>query len=206
MYRLYGSRSTASLVVHWMLLELAVPFEIEWLDFDSRAQKSDDYLRLNPNGVVPTLIVDDRAVSETGAILMLLAERHPEAGFAPPPGAPERGEWLQWMIWLANGPMAGFRLWFYGDDLPGIDRAALQAKLEGYWDQVEARLAGREVMVGDRLSTVDLQLAMLTRWSRNMPRPATAWPHLKRFIDALRARPALREVHAREGLTDWING
>lgn len=206
MYRLYGSRSTASLVVHWMLLELAVPFEIEWLDFESRAQKSDDYLRLNPNGVVPTLIVDGRAVSETGAILMLLAERHPEAGFAPPPGAPERGEWLQWMIWLANGPMAGFRLWFYGDDLPGIDRAALQAKLEGYWDQVEARLAGREVMVGDRLSTVDLQLAMLTRWSRNMPRPATAWPHLKRFIDALRARPALREVHAREGLTDWING
>jgi glutathione S-transferase len=206
MYRLYGSRSTASLVVHWMLLELAVPFEIEWLDFDSRAQKSDDYLRLNPNGVVPTLIVDGRAVSETGAILMLLAERHPEAGFAPPPGAPERGEWLQWMIWLANGPMAGFRLWFYGDDLPGIDRAALQAKLEGYWDQVDARLAGREVMVGDRLSTVDLQLAMLTRWSRNMPRPATAWPHLKRFIDALRARPALREVHAREGLTDWING
>lgn len=206
MYRLYGSRSTASLVVHWMLLELAVPFEIEWLDFDSRAQKSDDYLRLNPNGVVPTLIVDGRAVSETGAILMLLAERHPEAGFAPPPGAPERGEWLQWMIWLANGPMADFRLLFYGDDLPGIDRAALQAKLEGYWDQVEARLAGREVMVGDRLSTVDLQLAMLTRWSRNMPRPATAWPHLKRFIDALRARPALREVHAREGLTDWING
>jgi glutathione S-transferase len=205
MYRLYGSRSTASLVVHWMLLELAVPFEIEWLDFDSKAQKSGDYLRLNPNGVVPTLIVDGRAVSETGAILMLLAERHPEAGLAPPPGSPERGAWLQWMIWLANGPMATFRLWFYGDDMPGIDRAALQAKLEGYWDQVDARLAGREVMVGDSLSTVDLQLAMLTRWSRNMPRPATAWPHLKRFVDAMRARAALREVHVREDLSDWIN-
>lgn len=205
MYKLYGSRSTASLVVHWMLLELAVPFEIEWLDFDSKAQKSGDYLRLNPNGVVPTLIVDGRAVSETGAILMLLAERHPEAGLAPPPGSPERGAWLQWMIWLANGPMASFRLWFYEADLPGIDRAALQAKLEGYWDQVDARLAGREVMVGDSLSTVDLQLAMLTRWSRNMPRPATAWPHLKRFVDAMRARAALREVHVREDLSDWIN-
>lgn len=204
MYRLYGSRSTASLVVHWMLLELAVPFEIEWLDFDSKAQKSGDYLRLNPNGVVPTLIVDGRAVGETGAILMLLAERHPEAGFAPPPGSPERGAWLQWMIWLANGPMATFRLWFYEADLPGIDRGALQAKIEGYWDQVNARLAERDVMVGDSLSTVDLQLAMLARWSRNMPRPATAWPHLRRFVDAMRARPALREVHAREALSDWI--
>jgi glutathione S-transferase len=134
----------------------------------------------------------------TLAILMLLAERHPEAGFAPPPGSPERGAWLQWMTWLANGPMATFRLWFYEADLPGIDRAALQAKLEGYWDQVDARLAGREVMVGDSLSTVDLQLAMLTRWSRNMPRPATAWPHLKRFVDAMRARAALRRRSPRD--------
>lgn len=206
MYRLYGSPSTASMVVHWMLLELDVPFEVEWLDFESKAQKSEDFLRLNPNGVVPTLVVDGRAVSETGAVLMLLAERHPEAGFAPPAGSPERGEWLQWMIWLANGPMAAFRLWFYEDDLPGVDRAALQAKLEGYWDLVDARLAGREHMVGETLTTVDLQLTMLTRWSRNMPKPATAWPNLKRYIDAMRARPALREVHAREGRSDWING
>lgn len=206
MYRLYGSQSTASLVVHWMLHELAVPFEVEWLDFDDRAQKSDEYLRLNPNGVVPTLIVDGRPVTETGAILMLLAERHPEAGFAPAPGSPDRGDWLRWMIWLANGPMASFRLWFYEDDLPGIDREALRRKLEGYWDLVDAHLAGRDCMVGDRLTTVDLQLGMLTRWSRNMPKPATAWPNLKRYVDALRARPALREVHRIEGLTDWIDG
>ena len=206
MYRLYGSPSTASLVAHWMLLELGVPFEVEWLDFESKAQKSEAYLRLNPGGVVPTLVADDQAVSETGAILMLLAERHPESCFAPAVGSPERGEWLQWMVWLANGPMASFRLWFYEDDVPGLDRAALQARLEGYWDRVDAHLAGRDHMVGDRLTTVDLQLAMLTRWSRNMPKPATAWPNLKRFVDAMRARPALREVHARENLTDWING
>ena len=138
-------------------------------------------------------------------MLMLLAERHPEAGFAPPPGSPERGEWLQWMIWLANGPMAAFRLWFYEDDLPGLDRVALQARIEGYWDLVDARLAGRDHMIGQALTTVDLQLTMLTRWSRNMPRPATSWPNLKRYIDTMRARPALRETHAREGIGDWIN-
>ena len=206
MYRLYGSRSTASLVVHWMLLELGVPFEVEWLDFDSKAQKSDDYLRLNPNGVVPTLIVDGAPVSETGAILMLLAERHPEAGLAPEAGAPERAAWLQWMIWLANGPMASFRLWFYSEDAPGVDRVALQTRIEGYWDRVDAHLAGRRFMVGGALSTVDLQLCMLARWTRNMPRPATDWPHVAAWLKILRARPALREVHAREGLSDWING
>jgi len=205
MYRLYASPATASQVVHWMLLELGVPFEVEMLDFDSGDQRSADYLRLNPNGVVPTLVVDGRPVTETGAILMLLAERHPDAGFAPPAGSPQRAEWLQWMVWLANGPMATFRLWFYDADLPGIDREALQAKLEGYWDRIDAHLAGRRFMVGDQVSTVDLQLTMLTRWSRNMPRPATQWPAIAAYLSHMRARPGLIEVHAREGVSDWIN-
>lgn len=205
MYRLYASPATASQVVHWMLIELGAPFEVEMLDFDDKAQKSEDYLRLNPNGVVPTLIVDGRPVTETGAILMLLAERHPEAGFAPAVGSPERAEWLQWMVWLANGPMATYRLWFYDADLPGIDREALRVKLEGYWDQVDAHLAERTFIVGDTITTVDLQLAMLTRWSRNMPKPATRWPNLAAYVNRMRARPGLREVHAREGVTDWIN-
>lgn len=205
MYRLYASPATASLVVHWMLLELGVPFEIEMLDFDSKDQKSADYLRLNPGGVVPTLVVDGRPVTETGAILMLLAERHPDAGFAPPVGSPERADWLQWMIWLANGLMPSFRLWFYETDLPGLDREVLQARIEAAWDRIDAHLAGRRFMVGDQLTTVDLQMTMLARWSRNMPRPATAWPNIAVWLRAMRARPALREVHAREGVTDWIN-
>lgn len=206
MYRLYAARSTASLAVHWMLIELGVPFGIEWVDLKGQAQKSADYLRLNPGGVVPTLIVEGRPVAETGAILMLLAERHPQAGFAPPPGSPDRGDWLQWMVWIANGPMAAYRLWFYENDLPGLDRAALRAKIEGFWNRVDARLADRDWLVGDRISTVDLQLTMLMRWSRNDARPAGDWPNIARYLDRLRARPGLCEVHAREGLTDWIDG
>jgi glutathione S-transferase len=61
-------------------------------------------------------------------------------------------------------------------------------------------------MVGERFTTVDLLVTILCRWSRNMPKPATEWPNLKRYLDRIRQRPALREVHAREGLTDWING
>lgn len=206
MYRLYAAPATASQVVHWMLLELGVPFEVEMLDLKSnKDQASADYLRLNPNGVVPTLIVDGRPVAETGAILMLLAERHPEAGFAPPVGSPERAEWLQWMIWLANRLMADFRLWFYAGDLPGLDRDALQARIEAAWARVDGRLAGRRFMIGDHLTTVDMQLTMLARWSRNMPRTAAAWPHVATWLKTMKARPALRDVHVREGVTEWID-
>lgn len=205
MYKLFASPATASLAVHWMLIELGVPFDLEMLDFDRREQKSAAYLQLSPAGVVPTLIVDGAPVTETGAILMLLAERHPEFGFAPPLGAIERADWLRYMVWFANGPMATFRLWFYPDDLPGIDRDAIRARIENYWNHVDLRLAGRSFVVGTQITTVDFQLTMLMRWSRKMPKPATSWPNIATYLKAMRARPGLRTVHAREGITDWIN-
>lgn len=205
MYKLFASPATASQAVHWMLIELGVPFEIEVLDFDRGEQKSPAYRHINPSGVVPTLIVDGQLVTETGAILMLLAERHPEFAFAPPLGTSERAEWLQYMVWLANGPMATFRLWFYETDLPGVDRNAIRARIERYWDQVDRRLAGRSFAIGTQMTTVDFQLTMLMRWSRKMPKPATCWPNIATYLKAMRARPGLRAVHAREGVVDWID-
>ena len=63
---------------------------------------------------------------------------------------------------------------------------------------------GRTYMLGERLTALDFLATMLCRWSRNMPRPATDWPDLKRYLDTMRAIPSLQEVHAREGLNDWI--
>lgn len=206
MYRLFGSPSTASLVVHWMLLELGVPFELEMLDFEAKDQKSADYLKLNPGGVVPTLIVDGSPMVESGAILMLLAERHPEAGLAPAVGSPERAQWLQWMVWIPSALMPAFRLWFYAEERPGLADAVIQARIESLWDRVDAHLAGRRYMVGDRLSTADMLVTMLMRWSRNMPKPASAWPNIAVYLQHIRRTPSLRQVHAREGLTDWIDG
>lgn len=206
MYKLYWSPGAASLATHWMLRALEVPFELERVDLKEKAQKSADYLRLNPAGVVPTLIVDGRPVVESVAILMLLAERHPEAGLAPPPGSADRADWLSWMIWLANELMPAFRLWFYPDDLEGLDPERVRARIERAWERVAARLDGRRYLVGDRMSTVDLQATMLMRWSRNMPRPASAWPAIAAYLARMRTDPRLRATHAAEGLTDWIDG
>ena len=76
-YTLYYSPGAASLAVHWMLIELGVPFEAELVDIDAGAQRSPDYLRMNPSGRVPTLVIDGVPHGESTALLMLLAERHP---------------------------------------------------------------------------------------------------------------------------------
>ena len=209
-YQLYNSPGTAGLAVHWMLIELGVPFEMIMLDFERREQKSPEYLAINPSGRVPTLIVDGTPYSECAALLMLLAERHPEAGFAPPAGAPERAAYLQWMIYLANTLQPAFRAWFYADEPAGPENAAAAqggacVQIEAAWSRLDRHFAdGRVFFLGDRRSAADFLATMLMRWSRNMPRPATQWGNLAAYVAHMRTLPSLREVHAREGLTDWI--
>ncbi|SFJ57387.1 glutathione S-transferase family protein [Caulobacter sp. UNC279MFTsu5.1] len=212
MYQLYYSPSTAALAAHWMLIEIGAPFELVLTDLATGAHKRPDYLKLNPGGVVPTLIVDGAPVLESTAILMLLAERHPDKGLAPAVGTPERAAYFQWMVYLANALLPGFRAWYYPHEPAGeanaeAAQAAARARIEAVWDRVDAQLAAKgPYMLGERLSAVDFLATMLMRWSRNTPRPATAWPHIARYLARMRAMPSLREVHAREGLTDWIDG
>src|SRR5881275_2775146 len=100
MYILYYSPGTASMVVHLALLEIGVPYRLERVDFGEGAQRGPAYLALNPQGVVPTLLIDGKPVAESAALLMVLAERHPEARLAPPLGSPARNAWFQWVVYL----------------------------------------------------------------------------------------------------------
>lgn len=209
MYTLYYSPGAASLLPHLLLLEMGVTYELRRVDTASGEQRSPEYLRLNPNGVVPTLIVDGQPCAETAALLLLLCERHPEAGLAPAIDAPERAAFLQGVLYLANTLQPAFRLWFYPGDVGTVDAAALKeglrVRIETCFDRLADQLAdGRPYLLGERLSALDLYATMLMRWSRNMPRPATEWPALKALADRVRARPSWRRLYEIEGLTEWV--
>ncbi|HEY8950437.1 MAG TPA: glutathione S-transferase family protein [Rhizomicrobium sp.] len=209
-YKLYGSPGTASMCVHWMLLELGVPFEFISLDFEKGDQKKPEYLKINPTGHVPALLIDGVAYGEAAALLMILAERHPEARLAPTAGAAQRAPYLQWMVYLANTLMPAYRLWFYSDEGAGPDnveatREQARTRIEKVWDRLNGLLADdRPYAMGTHLSTVDFLAGMLARWSRNMPKTAADWPHVRRYVERLRALPSYQETHKREGLRGWI--
>jgi glutathione S-transferase len=211
-YTLYYSPGTASLAVHLALLEIGVPFDLVevTVPFDPRTNPA--YLTLNPRGQVPTLVVEGRAYFESSALLMLLAERHPDARLAPATSTPERAAYYQWMAFLATALGAPYRQWFYpadlgareGHPLPDVVRDAVRRKIEDGWAFVDAHLAANgPYLLGAQWSAVDLLALMYLRWSRNMPRPATTWPALRRYADALRARPSWKRLCELEGLTEW---
>lgn len=211
-YTLFYAPGAASLAVHWMLIELGAAFRVERVDLEAGQQRSASYLKLNPAGRVPTLVVDGHAYTESAALLMLLAERHPEGKFAPPTNDAQRGKWLETMVFLTNTVSSAMRDWFYADkdgspaSASGIRHLA-QNRIEGAWEHINTLLGdGRPYLLGGEITTADFLATMLMRWSRNMPRPATRWGRIAPYVTHMRARPAFIEVCRREGLTEWLNG
>ena len=208
-YILYYSPGAASMAVHWMLREFNVAFETRLVDLETSEKRSAQYLQLNPSGRVTTLIIDGVPCGELAALLMLLAERHPEAGLALELASPERRGWLQLMAYLANTVLPAMRGWFYAEvDGEEGDAAAVRAfsrkQIEASMERLDSVLGdGQPFLGGNRLSTADFLGLLLMRWTRNMPRPATSWPHLASYIHRLRATPGFAELNRREVLTDW---
>jgi glutathione S-transferase len=207
-YQLYFSPSSASLAVHWLLIDAGIDHELIRLNLDVGEHKNEQYLKLNPNGMVPTLIVDGKPVFECAALLLLLAERHPDKGYAPALDSPDRPIYLQWMLHFANSLQPAFRSWFYPSEPAGvehIDAAKEQARvrIEATWDRVDAHLASHPHFAGEQLTATDFLGAMLMRWSRNMPKPATEWKAIAAYVQRMKARPSFRTLYEREGLTDW---
>ena len=209
MHTLYYSPGAASMAVHWLLIELDVPHRLQLVDFETRAQKDPAYLALNPNGVVPTLLIGGEPHYEAAALLMHLSDTHPDARLAPRPDAHDRIDFLQWMFNLANAVQPLFRLWWYPHEPAGEGNEeavheATRTRIEAAWTRIDAHLALHgPYLLGDAMSVADFYLTMLMRWSRNMPKPATSWPHLAALAQRMKARPSFKVLYEREGLAEW---
>jgi glutathione S-transferase len=143
---LYYAPGAASFLVHWLLIEVDAPYELRLVDTAARQQKTPGYLALNPNGVVPTLVIDGKPRYEAAALAMLLADRHPRAGLAPAFDAPQRADYVQWMFNLANMVQPLFRQWWYPGEPAGEANAdALRAhcapRIEAQWQRIDDHLA-----------------------------------------------------------------
>lgn len=209
MYTLFYSPGSASLLVHWLLIETDAPHTLVKVDTASGEHKRPEYLALNPNGVVPTLSIDGRPHYEAAAMAMHLAEAFPRAELAPAIGDPSRAAYLQWMFNLANMVQPLLRQWWYphepaGEAQADAVRERLDERLGAHWERIDAHLAAHgPYVLGAAPSAADFYLTMLMRWSRNTPRPATTWPHLAALASAMAARPSFATLYAREELSEW---
>ena len=102
MLQLHYYPGTAAMTPHILLEEMGVPFELVLVDRAADAHKRPDYLKLNPNGLIPVLTDGDFVLYETAAICLYLCDRYPAAGLAPDLGSAERAQFYKWLVWLTN--------------------------------------------------------------------------------------------------------
>ncbi len=204
--RLHYAPDNASLCVRIALEELGLPYETALVDRSIRAQKSDAYLALNPNGLIPVLETPDGPISETAAILLWLADR--EGRLMPGPQASERGAALQWLFWLSNTLHATMRHLFYPETYTRSDAEALREttrqKLAAQLGLLNAAHSATW-LDSDDATIHGCYLGPLLRWAGLYGGDTTwfnlaRWPRLQTFAARTEMRPAVARAALAEGL------
>ncbi|HEY1941288.1 MAG TPA: glutathione S-transferase family protein [Roseiarcus sp.] len=212
MYQLHYFPANANAAPHMLLEEVGAKYELRLVDRSSESQKSKEYLKINPNGRIPTLVDGDNVVFEAAAIALHIVDRHPEAGLAPAVGTPERAKFYQWLVFLTNSLQEELMIWQYPERLAGGDAAAkevvkkgAEARASRFLDVIEDHLkANGPLFLGDKLSAADFYLVMLARWARPMSKPPRSRPHVARLLDMVTGLPSVRRAYEREGIVDEI--
>jgi glutathione S-transferase len=211
--KLYYYPSYASMVPHMLMEEIGLDYELVFTDRYANAHKSAAFLRLNPNGLIPTFEEDDLVLYETAAICLHLVDRHPAARLAPAVGSADRAHFYKWLMWLATALHPALSMYLHPDKWASEPsmvtelKASAEAKVSDLLNVIDAELGkgGGPWLLGEAYSAVDPYALMLCRWSRGMPRPASSWPHFGPYARRILERPAIRRALRQEYLAEpWI--
>jgi GST-like protein len=176
------------------LEELGLPYKVRHIQFDKREQKEPWYLKINPNGRIPTIVDHDNgdfAVFESGALMIYLAEK---AGKLLPTDVKGRSLVIQWLMFqIGNlGPMMGQANVFFRyapERIPyAIDR--YQRESRRLFEVLDARLADHEYLAGD-YSIADIANWSWVRGYKWAGVSIDGLDHLARWLDTIAARPAV---------------
>jgi glutathione S-transferase len=179
MLTLYFAPGASSMAVHIALHEIGVPFEPRPISLGRREQRTADFLAHNPEGKVPTLLIDGRPLTEVAAILLYLAKRFPAAGLLPDDIEGE-AQAVSWMSFIAAT--------LHPARARGLDHATQVYAIADH------RVGTRDWALG-RYSVVDIHLFRLYWRLANSLKPAPGtFPNLDAHYRRMMARPAVRRT------------
>jgi glutathione S-transferase len=174
MLTLYYAAPSRAFRPRWLLEEIGEPYELVRLDLSAGEQKRPEYLAINPNGTVPTLIDGDLTLFESAAICQHLADRFPDAGLAPSVGTRERGLYYQWMHYAMTSLDAPvIALFHHTTFLPEAERVPALAEesrrtFSAALSVVDQALADRPFLLGERFTAADIMVGSTLIWGQGL--------------------------------------
>jgi len=202
MLKIYGVPGSRAIRPLWLLEELGVPYELVKTHFATGDTRKPEYLKINPNGHIPTLVDGDFVLFESMAINLYLAEKYGK-GKLWPDSEQDRAHTVQWTFWVmmeCEGEL--LEAMFNRAMLPPAQRDEAKAKaaedaLQAPLGVLNAQLQGREYVLGNRFTAVDLNLASTRAWTRFGKIDLAAHPNVAAWLARSSARPALKAAQSK---------
>ena len=202
-YVVYGAKGSGSVPVEATLTLLGLPYEVvEARAWEGEAEQA-KVARINPMRQVPALVLPSGEVlTESAAILMWLAEQHPEARLAPPVGDPRRAEYLRWMSFI---PASIYSLYWIRDDPTRLaaDKAAAEViqartveRIAECWRLMDAQVEPGRYLQGEELGVLDLYVAVVSRWTPRRERFRREAPKMAEVVERVDTEPRLQAFWA----------
>ena len=194
MMKLYWSPRTRSFSALWLMEETGQPYERVLIDISKGAQKTPEYLAINPMGKVPALQDGEVTLAEAAAICAYVAELYPQAKLAPPMGDRLRAKYLYWL--------------FFGPSCvePAMVQVATKIEInptaagwgnaERVFDVLDAGLEQGPWILGENFSAADIVIGSGLNFAVRLFKMIEARPSFDRYIDACTARPAFQRAGA----------
>jgi glutathione S-transferase len=193
-YGVYRSRATRNI---WLAGELGIPFRHVPVTQPYRPHaaplhsRSPEFLKINPNGHVPSIDDDGLILHESLAINLYLAKKH--GGPLAPADISEDGQMTMWSIWAVT-EIEGHALSVMRD--PKGATEALEA-LKAPFAVLDAALAANGHLVGSRFTVADINVAECVRYASAARELFSGAPRVEAWLAACHARPAFKEMWAR---------
>src|SRR5690349_539674 len=192
MIKLYWSPRTRSFSALWLMEETGQPYDRVLIDLSKGAQKTPEYLAINPMGKVPALQDGEVTLGEAAAICAYVAERYPQAKLAPATGDPLRAKYLYWL--------------FFGPSCVEPAMVQLATKVEmnptsaGWgdaqrvFDVLDATLSKGPWLLGENFSAADIVIGSGLNFAVRLFKMAPSRPSFERYLDACAGRPAFQRA------------
>src|SRR6202011_164015 len=180
MMKLYWSPRSRSFSSLWLMEETGQPYERVLTDISTGAQKTPEFLAVNPMGKVPALQDGEATLAEAAAICAYVAERCPEAKLAPPLGSPLRAKYLYWLF-FAPGCIEPAMVQI-ATKLEMNPVAAGWGESTRVFDVLDAALAKRPWILGENFSAADIAIGAALNFSVRLFKMVPSRPSFDAYI------------------------
>jgi glutathione S-transferase len=194
MMKLYWSPRSRAFTALWMMEEAGQPYERVLTDISTGAQKTAEYLAINPMGKVPALQDGEATMGEAAAICAYVAERYPQANLAPPLGDPRRAKYLYWLFFAPSGIEPAIIQLFTKIQVPAS--SAGWGDATQVFDVLDRALEKGPWLLGDDFTAADVAIGSGLNYAVRQFKMVPSRPSFDRYIDRCEARPAFQRATA----------